>query len=98
MRLPITLALMTLAAPVQAVEVTHNYGMRFGVSYSGSAGQGRAQNHYEGHYTTRLTHQADNGVTFRFELSIIAGNIPDDERRRPLAPLTGSVGIGLQTD
>lgn len=99
MRLPLATALMILAAPVQAIEVTHSYGGRFGVSYTGGQGQGRTQGHYEGHYTTRFEHRTDNGVTFRFDLSIIAGNIPDDERRGSTArPLTGSVGIDLQTD
>lgn len=97
MRLPIAAALVLVTAPVQALEVTHSYAGRFGVSYAGSNGQGRAEPLYEGRYTLGLAHRTDNGMTFRFELSVIAGNLTDQDRRPP-APLTGAVGIDLQTD
>jgi hypothetical protein len=101
MRLLALAALIAAAAPLHALEVTHNFGGRFGVAYTESAGAGRSHPLYEGRYTLGTVHRADNGLTFRFELDVVTGNVQDrgpdwpvTDRRR----LTGSVGIGLQTD
>ena len=80
MRLFIAAALTTLAMPVQAVEVTHGYGGRFGVGYTSDGGQTRMQTLYEGRYSLGVAHRMDNGGTVRFELDIVAGNIPDSPR------------------
>lgn len=101
MRLISLVALTLAAAPVQAFEVTHSYGGRFGVAYSSNAGQDRTHPLYEGRYTLGTVHRADNGLTFRFELDVIVGNLPDRGRdHRPVnrETLTGAVGIEWRAD
>lgn len=70
-----------LALPSAALaEIDHFFDYRFGVSHADSgAGAGGARTHalYEGRYTTRLSHQTDSGVRFRFDLTIAVGNITD---------------------
>lgn len=60
-------------------DMTHRYGGRFGVAYENGPTNpdGRTQALYEGFYSTQVTHQADNGLRFRFELDIVVGNIND---------------------
>ena len=101
MRLIALAALTLAAAPVQAFEVTHSYGGRFGVAYSSNAGQDRTHPLYEGRYSLGTVHRADNGLTFRFEMDVIVGNMPDrgpDRRPANRESLTGTFGIELQTD
>lgn len=76
---------LTLAGPVSA-DVSHSIEGRFGVAYSSGPGGigGRAEPLFEGRYTTRLDHQADNGMRFRFELDVMFGNLDPD--RRYVAP------------
>jgi len=83
------LSISTTVLPAGAeVTVTHYIEGRFGVSYvSGGNGTSRTQALYEGVYTTTFAHEADNGVRFRFELGISAGNFDSDQRgARPAAP------------
>ena len=99
MRLFPLAALILAATPLNALEVTHNYGGRFGVAYSSTDGQSRAHPLYEGRYTLGTVHRADNGLTFRFEMDVIVGNLPNRDRRPDdRQSLTGRVGIDLQTD
>lgn len=101
MRLLALAATLATAAPLHALEVTHNFGGRFGVAYTETAGQGRTHPMYEGRYTLGTVHRADNGMTFRFELDIVTGNITDrspDPRPVDRPRMTGAIGIGLQTD
>lgn len=86
----ILLALAISAAAPAAAEVTHSIEARFGVAYSADANnpQGRMHALYEGRYTSTFTHQADNGLLFRFEFGIIAGNLDPDRRVRQ-APVQG---------
>ncbi len=83
---PILTVLLFAATALPAaaeVTITHNVEGRFGVSYvSGGNGTSQTQPLYEGIYTTTFAHDFDNGMRFRFELGISAGNF-DSDRRGP---------------
>ena len=101
MRLPAALSILLFAAPVQALEITHSYGGRFGVAYAETEGRGRAHALYEGRYSLGTVHRADNGLTFRFEMDVIVGNMPErgpDHRPVERRQVNGALGIALQTD
>lgn len=89
---PILAALLmssTALPAVAEVTITHRIEGRFGVSYaSGGNGTSPTQPLYEGIYTTTFAHEADNGVRFRFELGISAGNL-DSDRRGPRSTPSG---------
>ena len=89
----LALSLICLVTPAVA-EVTHNVDGRFGVSYVNDASGSSAVPLYEGRYTTTISHQADNGLRFRFELSIVAGNIEERGQR----PWPVGTGIGSDED
>lgn len=87
MRLALVAAAMTLplAAPATA-EVLQSFDGRFGVAYTSdpNGGPGQTRTLYQGRYTVALTQRTDNGMTFRFELQVIAGNIPPSDLDRPV--------------
>lgn len=95
MRLFLILLSLLLASPV-AADVTHSIEARFGVAYrSGPAGApGRLQELYEGRYTSTFTHQSDNGLRFRFDLGVAAGNFEPNYpgERDPRRFVNGFVG------
>lgn len=92
-QLPVVLLACAFGLPA-AAEVTHNFEGRFGVGYQSDAatGQSRTRSLYEGRYTTRFTERTDNGLTFRFELDVIVGNMP--ERGARYRPAAGQLGVG----
>ncbi|MCW1930886.1 hypothetical protein [Pararhodobacter zhoushanensis] len=92
MRRLLPVFLIMTAMPATA-EVTHRIEGRFGVAYQSTPdGGGTTQPLYEGRYTSTFSHTADNGLTFRFELGIVVGNIPDRGERA--ARDSYSVGLG----
>lgn len=91
-----TLWLIALAPAAASADVTHHVAGSFGVSYLSDAqtGQSSLQPLYQGRYTLAADHQADNGLRFRFELGIVAGNYDPEERpiRPAPPPVAGTVG------
>lgn len=86
---PLTaLAVLILASTSAQAEISHRYGGRFGVAYVSDPNNpnGTSRPMYEGFYSTAITHQADNGLRFRFELDIIVGNIDDPRPRHMQYP------------
>lgn len=77
----IALALALASTPALA-DVSYSVGGRFGVSYREDPTRpgGQMMALYEGRYTTSYSHQADNGLRFRFDVSVVVGNIPTDNR------------------
>ena len=77
----IALALALASTPALA-DVSYSVGGRFGVSYREDPTRpgGQMMALYEGRYTTSYSHQADNGLRFRFDVSVVVGNLPDDNR------------------
>ena len=87
-------ALLIVTAMPATAEVSHRIEGRFGVAYqSNPNGTGTTQPLYEGRYTSTFSHTADNGLTFRFELGVVVGNIPDRGERAS----RGAYSIGLGT-
>ena len=93
MRAILTALVLLTAAPATA-DVTYSVEGRFGVAYSHDAatGQTQARPMYEGRYTTTFSHQADNGVRFRFDLGIVVGNL-DSVVPYPRPGLTDAPGF-----
>lgn len=91
--LPFVLVFCAFGLPA-AAEVTHNYEGRFGVAYQSDAapGQSRTRPLYEGRYTSTFTQRSDNGLTFRFELDVIVGNMPERGARHRQA--AGQISVG----
>lgn len=86
-------AILILSAAPAAAEVSHHIEGRFGVAYHATGnGTGTTQPLYEGRYTSTFSHTADNGLTFRFELGIVVGNIPDRGERASRDSY--SIGLG----
>ena len=77
----IALALALASTPALA-DVSYSVGGRFGVSYREDPTRpgGQMMALYEGRYTTTYSHEADNGLRFRFDVSVVVGNLPDDNR------------------
>lgn len=75
------LALLLASAPALA-DVSYSVGGRFGVAYREDPAHpgGQMMALYEGRYTTTYSHEADNGLRFRFDVSVVVGNLPDDNR------------------
>ena len=87
-----------LTAPMASAEVTHHIDARFGVGYRSDASRSQSQLQplYEGRYSATFTERADNGMTFRFELSVVVGNLPERGERRP--PVNGALSVGVGSD
>ena len=90
--LAVTLMLSTPAV----AEITTSIDARFGVGYRSdpSNAQSNLQSLYEGRFTTSITHQADNGLQFRFDLGVVIGNI-DTPRPRDYPALPNGSQFGL---
>lgn len=88
LRFFLALALVSLASTSAQAEISHRYGGRFGVAYVSdpTIPNGTSRALYEGFFSTSVTHQADNGLRFRFELDIIVGNIDDPRLRHMQYP------------
>ena len=86
--------LLILGAVPASAEVSHRIEGRFGVAYQSNpdGSGGTTQPLYEGRYTSTFSHTADNGLTFRFELGVVVGNIPDRGERA--ARDSYSIGLG----
>lgn len=94
---PLVLASSLLLAAPAVAEVTHSMSARFGVGYRADQmnPHGSFQSLYEGRYTSSFTHQADNGIRFRFDFEIEVGNFDSPRRGEMRAP---GVSIGLGGD
>ena len=80
--IPASLIALALASTPALADVSYSVGGRFGVSYREDPTRpgGQMMALYEGRYTTSYSHQADNGLRFRFDVSVVVGNLPDDNR------------------
>lgn len=89
------LALLCSAVPAMA-DVAHSYGGRFGVSYqrNPNAVPGTTVVLYEGRYSTTFTHQADNGLRFRFEIDLSVGNITPRRPSEPTVRPAATISLG----
>jgi len=90
--------LAALTATAAQAEVSHSVSGRFGVAFVSDPAQpqGQARPLYEGRYTTVFTERSDRGLTFRFEMDVIVGNIPEHSDR--VRPVTGRFSVGTGTD
>lgn len=87
------------AAPAPAqTDVSYTVEGRFGVSSVQGPGGSRTQALYETSFTTRFSHQTDNGMRFNFDLGVVMGNLPDTGRPRPGPRAPAAVGVSLGSD